>query len=202
MIVRRPLYGIPEAGTQWRATYNKHHRENLRMVSSTYDPCLLYTTSSVSSSAFGLVGMQTDDTLILCYTEFAEREEFELGKANIPAKPREIISHSKPSAFNECILSLSTNGEINLRSKGQAKNIKLVNENDQDQHESRAQRARGAYIASVCQPEACFDLSRAVQHQNPSQIDFQALNKRLKWQLDHPKRGLKYTPLKLETAKI
>ncbi|KAI0995344.1 hypothetical protein K3495_g12838 [Podosphaera aphanis] len=38
-------------------------------------------------------------------------------------------------------------------------------------------------------------------HQNPSQIDVQALNKRLKWQLDHPERGLKYIPLKLETAK-
>ncbi|KAI0995095.1 hypothetical protein K3495_g13086 [Podosphaera aphanis] len=89
MIVRRPRYGIPEAGTHWWATYDKHHRENLRMVSSTYDPCLLYTTSSISGCVFGLIGMQTDDTLILCDDAFARREEFELEKANIPAKPRD-----------------------------------------------------------------------------------------------------------------
>ncbi|KAI0995534.1 hypothetical protein K3495_g12645, partial [Podosphaera aphanis] len=70
------------------------------------------------------------------------------------------------------------------------------------QHEYRAQRARGAYIASVCQPEACFDLSSAAQHQNPSQINIEALNKRLKWQLDHPERGLNFIPLNLDTAKI
>ncbi|KAI0991798.1 hypothetical protein K3495_g16389, partial [Podosphaera aphanis] len=128
MIVRRPLYGIPEAGTHWWATYNKHHCENLRMVSSTYDPCLLYTNSSISGCVFGLIGMQTDDTLILCDDEFARREEFELAKANIPAKPRDLLSHSNPLAFNGCLLSLLENGEINLRSKGQTKNIKLVSD--------------------------------------------------------------------------
>ncbi|KAI0994535.1 hypothetical protein K3495_g13645 [Podosphaera aphanis] len=43
MVVRKPLYGIPEAGTHWWATYHKHHRENLGMEPSTYDPCLLIT---------------------------------------------------------------------------------------------------------------------------------------------------------------
>jgi hypothetical protein len=32
------------------------------------------------------------------------------------------------------------------------------------------QRAKGAYIASICQPEAAFDLSVAAQHQNPDTI--------------------------------
>ncbi|KAI0994967.1 hypothetical protein K3495_g13215 [Podosphaera aphanis] len=100
MIVRRPLYGIPEAGTHWWATYNKHHRENLRMIPSTYDACLLYTTSSISGNVFGIIGMQTDDTLILCDDEFAAREQRELEKAHIPAKPREVLSHSTPLSFN------------------------------------------------------------------------------------------------------
>ncbi len=42
-----------------------------------------------------------------------------------------------------------------------------------------AQRAQGAYIASVCQPEAAFDLSFAAQVINPIIDDAKALNKRL-----------------------
>jgi hypothetical protein len=62
IIVRKPLYGIPEAGTHWWATYYKHHKEKLLMTTSSYDPCLLITTKK---EAFGVVGMQTDDTLFL-----------------------------------------------------------------------------------------------------------------------------------------
>ena len=41
------------------------------------------------------------------------------------------------------------------------------------------QRARGTYIASICQPEAVFDLSVAAQHQDLTKDDVTALNKRL-----------------------
>ncbi|KAM4067968.1 hypothetical protein HRG_009718 [Hirsutella rhossiliensis] len=57
----RPLYGIAEAGLHWFATYHKHHREQLRMSTSTFDPCLLITNTD-PNQAFGIVGMQTDDT--------------------------------------------------------------------------------------------------------------------------------------------
>ncbi len=33
------------------------------------------------------------------------------------------------------------------------------------------QRARGAYITSICQPEATFDLFVAAQHQEPTKED-------------------------------
>jgi hypothetical protein len=48
------------------------------MESSTYDPCLLISTPS---KPFRVVGMQTDDTLILGSTEFSETEDQELNKA-------------------------------------------------------------------------------------------------------------------------
>jgi hypothetical protein len=41
------------------------------------------------------------------------------------------------------------------------------------------QRARGAYLASVCQPEAAFDLSAVAQASNPTFEDVAAFNKRL-----------------------
>jgi len=64
------------------------------------------------------------------------------------------------------------------------------------------QRARGAYIATICQPEASFDLSIAAQHQNPLEADVAALNKRIEWQLKNQERGLKAIPIDLMTAKL
>lgn len=40
--VMKPLYGVPEAGNHWFATYHKHHTEKLGMSESTYDSCLLF----------------------------------------------------------------------------------------------------------------------------------------------------------------
>ena len=42
-----------------------------------------------------------------------------------------------------------------------------------------AQRARGAYLATVSQPEAAFDLSFAAQTTQPSDNDIKLLNKRI-----------------------
>ncbi|KID80982.1 Reverse transcriptase, RNA-dependent DNA polymerase [Metarhizium guizhouense ARSEF 977] len=87
MVVVKPLYGIAEAGTHWWATYFNHHRENLRMTTSTFDPCLLVTTTR---DCFGITGMQTDDTLGLGDQRFFDLEEEQLQKAKFTAKPKEI----------------------------------------------------------------------------------------------------------------
>jgi hypothetical protein len=63
MRVVKPLYGIAEAGVHWWNTYHKHHREKLHMQTSTFDPCLLISTGGKDD--FAIVGMQTDDTLLL-----------------------------------------------------------------------------------------------------------------------------------------
>ena len=44
------------------------------MVVLTYDPCLLHTFTN----GFGLVGLQTDNTLFLADPEFAQAEEHKL----------------------------------------------------------------------------------------------------------------------------
>lgn len=38
--VMKPLYGVPEAGNNWFATYHTHHKEKLEMTESTYNFCL------------------------------------------------------------------------------------------------------------------------------------------------------------------
>jgi hypothetical protein len=65
------------------------------------------------------------------------------------------------------------------------------------------QRARGAYVATVCQPEAAFDLSTAAQITEPMSDDIKKLNKRLEWQKENSSRGLTFVPLKVGvTSKV
>jgi hypothetical protein len=200
MIVRKPLYGIPEAGTHWWATYYKHHREKLLMTTSSYDPCLLITTQK---GAFGVVGMQTDDTLILGSEEFATLENEELQKAQFSAKPRDELSRTTKLIFNGCVLTQNSDDTMTLRQKDQGKKLRLIHTKESDsQQQYLEQRARGAYIASICQPEASYDLSVAAQHQDPTKEDIRTLNKRIEWQMKNIDRGIKYIPLDLARTKL
>ena len=65
-----------------------------------------------------------------------------------------------------------------------------------------AQRARGAYILTVCQPEAAFDLSFAAQVTNPQEENIKLLNRRIQWQIDNPTRGLTFVPLDIESLSL
>jgi len=56
------------------------------MMTLSYDPCLLVTANT---DAFGVIGMQTDDTLILGDYKFKQLEDDELQKANLIVKPTE-----------------------------------------------------------------------------------------------------------------
>ena len=148
MIVRKPLYGIPEAGTHWWATYYKLHKEKLSMVTSSYDPCLLITTKK---EIFGVVGMQTDDTLLLGSEQFATLEEEELQRAYLSAKPREELSLTSSLIFNECVLTQNSDDTMTLLQKDQGKKLQLVNE--------KGEPSTGALGAMCPWSIYCIDLS-------------------------------------------
>ncbi|KAI9036662.1 uncharacterized protein KD926_001616 [Aspergillus affinis] len=209
MRVIKPLYGIPEAENYWFRTYHSHHLEHLRMSQSTFDPCLLYTMDSPNSresTGFGIVGLQTDDTLILADATFAESEEIELQKAQFLAKDREKLTIEKPLKFNGSMVKLEPD-RITLTQEIQCIKLspigKLITQAPGTLKDRYiAERARGTYIASVCQPEASFDLSFAAQVINPSKKDAESLNKRLNWQLENAARGLKYVKLDLKSLQL
>jgi hypothetical protein len=73
----------------------------------TYDPCLLYSNNSMY---FGVVRLQTDNTLMLTNGAFADREESKLYKAQLIAKEREQLTAKKPLKFNGSIIQLMTDG--------------------------------------------------------------------------------------------
>ena len=91
------------------------------MQTSSYDPCLLITTSK---EAPGVVGMQTDDTLILGDDNLAKVEQDELEKAKLSAKPVDTLSHDTP-LINGGILRVQDQN-IALVQKGQGKKLQLV----------------------------------------------------------------------------
>jgi hypothetical protein len=145
--------------------------------------------------------MQTDDTLMLKDDRFAELEESELKKAKLMSKKRKMLIIFISIKFNDEIISLiefefTSKGSYNLSltqlkqfdqiqlinlsasvdlisSRGQIR--KMVTPKDQ----YVAQRARGAYIATMTQSEAAFDLSLAAQVTNLKEEDTKRLNKRL-----------------------
>jgi hypothetical protein len=91
------------------------------MVTSTYDPYLLIT----SDGFFGIIGMQTDDTLMICSPEFSAKEEEKIQKAKFRAKPKARLAESFPMKFNEARLTLEGD-QFYLRQKNQNKKLKLV----------------------------------------------------------------------------
>ncbi|ESZ92707.1 hypothetical protein SBOR_6919 [Sclerotinia borealis F-4128] len=185
----RPLYGVPEAGNHWFNTYHNHHISKLGMAQSTYNPCLMYTKDR-AKNGFGIVGLQTDDTLIVGDTLFLTQEQEQLESAKFLAKNREQLTENTPVKFNGGIITLEKD-EIYLNQEKQCDNLRLVTVKEADIHGTKgkvrrsatprdqyvAHRARGAYIASVYQPEASFDLSVAAQIVHPKEKDTKALNK-------------------------
>ena len=56
-------------------------------------------------------------------------------------------------------------GAIDMIPKDQGKRLGLIDFSSSSANQAYLeQRARGAYIATVCQPEAAFDLSTAAQY--------------------------------------
>ena len=94
--------------------------------------------------------------------------------ARFLAKKRECLTSTRNLKFNSSIIHLEndSNSSITLTQEWQCKNLKLVRGENATTTSSRgtirqnlttkdqyiAQRAKGAYIALVCQPEAAYDL--------------------------------------------
>ena len=74
-----------------------------------YDPCLLQ-----SNEPFGIVGLQTDNTLFLVDKTFAKAKQNELHKAKFIAKEREQLTVDTLIKFNKGLIRLVLNRSITL----------------------------------------------------------------------------------------
>ena len=80
------------------------------MEPSTYDLCLLTTVNK--EGPFGLVGIQTDDTLFLGDERFTSLEERKIHKKKLLAKGIEKLSQDHSLSFNGCKLSLNESTSV------------------------------------------------------------------------------------------
>lgn len=159
--------------------------------------------------------MQTGDTLILADDVFASNEEEAIKAAKTMTKDCKYLTSAQPIKFHGAQIKLDLDG-ILLTKESHVGGILLVTGRNTDSTSSRgitrtnlslkekyaARRARGAYIASMCQLKASFDLSRAAQTVEFSPDDIALLNKRLQWQINNNSRGLRYVKLDQDTLQL
>ncbi|POS86901.1 hypothetical protein EPUL_001671 [Erysiphe pulchra] len=143
-----------------------------------------------------------DSDIILSDQNFTKLEQDEISKVKFASKPVETLTPEYSLTFNRCKLNLELYG-INVLQKDQAHRLQTIKDDSPRYCAScYEQRARWAYIASICQPEAALDLSIAVQVKQPTENDIKTLNKRLNWLLNNKQRGLKYISLDLKNSKL
>ena len=137
------LYGILEAGNHWFCIYYNYYMEKLNMEILTYDLCLLYCSNP--KQGFGIVGMQTDDTLIVADNVFAVWEEEEIWRANILCKPWEKLTIKNPLKFNGAVVMETAQG-ITLTQKRTCSYIWLVQDQPVDTTNSRGKVWKDAIL--------------------------------------------------------
>jgi hypothetical protein len=139
-----------------------------------------------------IVDMQTNDILILVDSNFAAAKEKAIIDAKIMTKSRDCLDSNFSLKFNDTIIECQEN-DIYLRQISQSDHLQLIQNVDIAITSSKnkvrlaliskeqyvTQRARDAYVASICQSEASFDLFLAAQSIEVSSENITTLNKRL-----------------------
>jgi L-fucose mutarotase/ribose pyranase (RbsD/FucU family) len=139
-----------------------------------------------------IVDMQIDDTLIFVDANFAAAEEKTIINAEIMTKSRDCFDSNFSLKFNDTIIERQEN-DIYFRQISQSDHFQLIQSVDIAITSSKdkirfalilkeqyvTQRARDAYVTSICQSKASFDLSFAAQSIEVSSKDITTLNKRL-----------------------
>ncbi|PVH70663.1 hypothetical protein DL98DRAFT_553943 [Cadophora sp. DSE1049] len=93
-----------------KASERSPKRVRTAFETSTYDLYLLISTKE--SSEFGIIKMQTNDTLILKDDSFIIKEQKEIAKAGFLIKPIQVFNPFESLTFNKCTIAI--NGDKNL----------------------------------------------------------------------------------------
>ena len=90
----KPLYSMLKVGNYWFIIYHMNYKEKFGITESIYNLCLLFR-----SKRLGIVGMQTNNILILTNNNFASTEKETIKSAKIITKDREYLTSSYLSKF-------------------------------------------------------------------------------------------------------
>ncbi len=131
---------------------------------------------SLFDSANEVVDLQTNDILIFANKKFADEKEKAIVEAKIMTKSREKLDSKISIKFNDTVIARFENEDIYLDQITQSNNLQSIKKINVDTISSRdvirfdftskkqyvTQRAREAYLTSICQLEAFYDLSVVV----------------------------------------
>lgn len=165
-----------------------------------YDACLFITKDGGEN--FGISGLQTGNTLNVRTEVFMKKKETKIMEAKFKGKIRTILETGISGDCNGCCMTIEAES-IMVVQKNQAEKLVLINiKGNAKKQQYVKQRARGAYIASIYQPEATFDYLIAIQSKKPNNKDITLLKKRIQWQLDYKLYGFCFKSIDLSTAKL
>ena len=209
--VMKSLYEMFETNNHWFFIYHKYHIKKFVIIESTYDSCLFHNIE-----LFDLIDLQTDDTLIFVNNDFVIKKNEVIKTVNIMIKKRECFNTTNSIKFNDMKIELQKNKTIIIKYTSYVKSISLIkNQNFLfisardivkkkliSKNQYVIQRARNAYVISICQFEAFFDLAYAAQVINVISNNIALLNKRLTWQIENKSRKLKYVKFDFNSLRL
>jgi hypothetical protein len=147
---------------------------------------------SLLRTDINIVDMQTNDILILIDSNFAAAKKKAITDAKIMIKSRNNLKSNSSLKFNDTIIERQEN-DIYLRQISQIDHFQLIKDIDiaiinfkdkiklalTSKKQYVTQRARDAYVVSICQFETSFDSSLFAQSIEISSENITILNKRL-----------------------
>jgi len=197
LLVKEPLYGIPESGLHWFITYHSHHTGRLRMKPTRGDPCVLYRPADSKSQCMGLTVLKVDDSFGHGDTKFLDDEERE--SRRFKCKPRKLVKKGDTVDFNGCCISVKENSVHWLGQDDKLRNLKVP----ETPEELVSTRAQIQYIGSCTRPDLCAPVQlMASAVTNPEQRTFLEMKKIVDWCHETCNVPLKYVPLDYDTIRL
>lgn len=152
------------------------------MIPSVYDTSLMYTEKCLTGSSTSLdvpravVCLQTVDTMYTCHKTLSDMEE--QTSKEFDCKEVKCIENGTCLTFNGAILSRD-HCNNNITPEESIEKLNMLDINNESAADFVAERARGAYITTICRPDVTYSFSAASQITNHEVKDLKALNKEI-----------------------
>jgi len=195
LLAVKPLYGIPESGLHWFVSYSGHHKKNLGMQSTKFDPCVLYRRNN--SELEGITVLQVDDSFGFGKKSFLNDEDT-TGEKYL-SKPREILKIGSSHDFNGLEIRRIQRNLFELNQEEKLKKLIIPT----TQTEFISERASVQYIGVCTRPDLCAASQLlASAAANPKKEDFIKMKKLIERCRSTIKVHLKYVPLDVNDLRL
>lgn len=180
LLIKKPLYGLPESPMHWYSTFSKYHKDDqgLGMTMEPHDPCL-FTAYDKDRNCIGIITLQVDDSTIIGTKEF---QEFEEQKSSRFPNKGGVYVDSVPREQNGAMVKRTTVDGEELYCLSQEKYLKNLREiesscPEREYRELRSLNATAAFVAHGSRPDilihvALFSQITARNYTNADRIRF------------------------------